>query len=85
VSQVAGRLEKLGFIERRLVRGKRGIGLFITASGASAREEAHATVEAFESWLESELGEQRHRRLVNLLEDAGTIIRELQPEIRPVA
>lgn len=81
LSQIAARLEKLRYIERRLPdRGSgRGIGLHLTPAGATARAEARDRVEAFESSLADALGPDRHERLVRLLEEARTIVRELEP------
>ena len=82
LSQIAARLEKLGFIERRVVRG-RGIGLYLTEDGARARASAHEAAEAFEASLVTALGVKRHQRLVRLLEEAEAVIRELEPQRRP--
>jgi DNA-binding MarR family transcriptional regulator len=80
LSQVAARLEKLGFIERRLAdRGQgRGIGLHLTAEGARARANAHALAEAFEAVLAEALGSDRHQRLVELLEEMRPVVNELE-------
>jgi DNA-binding MarR family transcriptional regulator len=82
LSQIAARLEKLGFIERR-VEGGRGIGLYLTEDGARARARAHEAAEAFEASLVTALGAKRHQRLVQLLEEAEPVIRELEPQRRP--
>jgi DNA-binding MarR family transcriptional regulator len=79
VSQVASRLEKLGFIERKLVPGTRGIGLYLTAEGAAARRAAHETTEAFEASLVDALGVHRYQRLVEALDEAQPVIRALKP------
>lgn len=80
LSQVSARLEKLGFIERRVAdRGQgRGVGLHLTPAGAEARRTAHAATEDFESSLAQALGESRHRRLVRLLEEMRGIMGELE-------
>lgn len=83
LSQIAARLEKLGFIERR-VDGGRGIGLYLTEDGARARASAHEAAEAFEASLVTALGVKRHQRLVQLLEEAEPVIRELEPQ-RPAS
>lgn len=86
VSQIAARLDKLGFLERRLMPGtSRGIGLYLTETGAHARDGAQDAVEALDASLLSELGERRHQRLVTLLQEAETIIRGLKPETRRLA
>ena len=79
LSQIAARLEKLGFIERRVVGG-RGIGLYETEDGARARASAHEAAEAFEASLVTALGVKRHQRLVRLLEEAEAVIRDLEPQ-----
>lgn len=81
LSQVAARLERLGFIERRLVgRGQgRGVGLHLTAAGDHARARAHEAAEAFERRLAEALGSERHERLVALLEEIRPIVGELEP------
>ncbi len=80
LSQVAARLEKLGFLERRLVeRGRgRGVGLHLTAAGDEARAHAHDAIEAFEAVLVHALGAGRHQRLVELLEEMRPLVHELQ-------
>lgn len=70
LSQIASRLEKLGLVERKLVPGDRGIGLFLTAQGAEVRARAHEATEQFEQSMCAALGKARYERLVRLLEDA---------------
>jgi len=77
-SQIAARLEKLGYIERRLAARGRGIGLHLTPAGAEARRDAHATIEAFESELATAFGSDRHSTLLEALEEARTIIGGLE-------
>ncbi|OAA25023.1 MarR family winged helix-turn-helix transcriptional regulator, partial [Frankia casuarinae] len=80
LSQIAARLEKLGCIERKLVPGSRGIGLYLTDAGARARVSAHETVEAFEAHIADALGTDRYQRLIESLAAAQPIIRALKPE-----
>lgn len=82
LSQVATRLEKLGFLERRLVdRGQgRGVGLHLTAAGHEARARAHEATEAFEAVLAEALGPDRHQRLVELLQQMRPVVNELEPQ-----
>jgi DNA-binding MarR family transcriptional regulator len=77
LSQIAARLERLGFIERRLSESGRGIALHLTPAGASARAQAHELTEAFEAELATALGTTRHKRLIELLEETHAIIREV--------
>lgn len=80
LSQVAARLENLGFIERRLAaRGQgRGVGLHLTPAGARAREAAHAAADSFEASLAAALGRMRHQHLMNALEEARPIVEQLE-------
>jgi DNA-binding MarR family transcriptional regulator len=84
LSQVAARLETLGFLERRLVeRGRgRGVGLHLTEAGARARADAHAATEAFEAMLAEALGPERHGRLVALLEEMRDVLGGLEADRR---
>ncbi len=77
LSQIAARLEKLGYVERRLAGRGRGVALHLTPAGAEARTSAHQAIEAFETELAAALGAGRHARLVKSLEEARTIIGEL--------
>ena len=81
VSQVAARLERLGFIERRVANG-RSAALYITDAGARARAEANAIEQASEARLESALGPDRYERLRALLEEAREVVIELESERR---
>jgi DNA-binding MarR family transcriptional regulator len=80
LSQIVARLERLGLVERKLSRGTRGVALHLTEAGAQARAVAHEPIEAFEASLAEALGHQRHARLVDLLEQAKSIIYELEPQ-----
>jgi DNA-binding MarR family transcriptional regulator len=81
ISQVAARLERLGFIERRVASG-RSAALYVTDAGARARAEANAIEQASEARLESALGPDRYERLRALLEEARAIVVELEAEGR---
>jgi len=69
VSQVVSRLEKLGYVERRLGPG-RGVGLYITDAGTAAREQGHRREEAYERKVKDLVGEARFLQLKQLLEEA---------------
>jgi DNA-binding MarR family transcriptional regulator len=73
ISQTVARLEKLGYIERRLAGG-RAIGLHITAAGAAAHAAGSAAEDASEARLRAALGARRYEALRQLLEEARTII-----------
>jgi len=77
VSQVTARLEKLGFVERRLTGG-RGIGLFVTASGTAARDRANVLRRRLEQRLRKELGAARHQELLRLLGETRTLVMDLE-------
>lgn len=83
LSQIAARLDKLGFVERRLAEEGRGIALHLTPAGARARKQAHGLTEAFEAELAAALGSVRHRRLIALLEEARAIVTTIEPPRRP--
>jgi DNA-binding MarR family transcriptional regulator len=74
ISQVAARLEKLGFIERRVGPG-RGVGLYATESGREMAAEASRAEAVLERRLRSLLGEERHRALRELLAESRAILR----------
>lgn len=83
LSQISARLERLGFIERRLADRGRGVALHLTAAGSAAYRMGHETTEAFELELKSALGTTRHRRLVALLAEMRTVVSDAQPPDRP--
>jgi DNA-binding MarR family transcriptional regulator len=76
ISQVVARLEKLGFVERRLAGG-RAIGLHVTPAGAQARARGNAAEDEIEAHLEQALGSERYGELRRLLEETRTIVAEL--------
>ena len=80
LSQIAARLDRLGYLERRLSAGGRGVGLHLSPAGARARSEAHERTERFERELAEALGASRHARLVALLEEMRTVVGELTRE-----
>ena len=80
LSQIAARLDRLGYLERRLAEGGRGVGLHLSSAGARARADAHARIERFEGELAESLGASRHARLVALLEEMRTVLLELARE-----
>jgi DNA-binding MarR family transcriptional regulator len=82
ISQIASRLEKLGYVDRRLVPGERGIGLYLTDAGSVALKAALEDALASDASLAAALGPRRYQRLVALLEEAESVTRELKPERR---
>jgi DNA-binding MarR family transcriptional regulator len=79
LSQIAARLERLGFIERRLAApGQgRGVGLHLTPAGEDARLRAEQAIEEFEAALADALGARRHARLLKLLEELRPVFDDL--------
>ncbi len=57
ISQVTGRLERLGYVERRVGHG-RGVGLHITPAGERALAEEMAIEQAMEQEAREVLGEE---------------------------
>jgi DNA-binding MarR family transcriptional regulator len=82
VSQVAQRLEKLGYLERRLAEG-RGVALHITPAGVEARAEGNAHEAAFDDRLRDALGAERYDQLRTLLDEARPIVRRMLADERP--
>lgn len=75
ISQVVSRLEKLGYVERRLGAG-RGVGLYITDAGTAAREQGHRREEAYERKVRDLFGEARFQQLKQLLEEARELLEQ---------
>jgi DNA-binding MarR family transcriptional regulator len=75
VSQVVSRLERLGYVERRLGTG-RGVGLYITDAGTAARELGHGGEEAYERKVRDLFGEARFVQLKQLLEEARELLEQ---------
>jgi DNA-binding MarR family transcriptional regulator len=75
VSQVAGRLERLGYVERRLGSG-RGIGLYITDVGTAAMIAGDARERECERQYRQLLGDERYATLCELLSEARARLRE---------
>jgi DNA-binding MarR family transcriptional regulator len=75
LSQVVGRLEKLGLIERRLGSG-RGVGLYVTDTGRQLAQVADAREQELTARLRELLGEERSRALTELLGESREILRE---------
>jgi DNA-binding MarR family transcriptional regulator len=73
VSQVVARLQKLGYLERRLGTG-RGVRLYITDAGTAAREQGHRREQAYERKVRDLFGEARFQQLKQLLEEARELL-----------
>ncbi|WP_272476090.1 MarR family winged helix-turn-helix transcriptional regulator [Baekduia alba] len=76
ISQVSGRLEKLGYLERRLAGG-RGVALHITPDGTKARTDGNRREAAFDDRLRDALGADRYEQLRTLLDEATPIVRRI--------
>jgi DNA-binding MarR family transcriptional regulator len=77
ISQNAARMEKLGFIERRLAGG-RAIGLHLTPAGEAARARGNAAEAAFDAELRAAIGDERYEELRTLLRHTRGVVAELQ-------
>jgi DNA-binding MarR family transcriptional regulator len=75
ISQVVSRLERLGYVERRLGVG-RGVSLYITDAGTAARERGHRREEAYERKVRDLFGEARFEQLKQLLEEARELLEQ---------
>jgi DNA-binding MarR family transcriptional regulator len=73
ISQTIARLEKLGYVQRRL-GPRRGVGLHITQAGQQAHHEGTARGKALDQRLEDLLGAERHRDLCGRLEQARELL-----------
>ncbi len=69
ISQAVAKLEKLGYVERRLGSG-RGVGLYLTASGEAARADGVKREEHMEVRLREWLGTDVYEELTGALEQA---------------
>jgi DNA-binding MarR family transcriptional regulator len=69
ISQVTGRLERLGYIERRVGLG-RGVWLYITEAGERALAEGMAIEERLEAQAREVLGEELYTELKENLRQA---------------
>lgn len=70
ISQLVAKLEKLGYVERRVGPG-RGVGLHLTAAGKAAQAEGNRREERLELRLRELLGEDTYAQLGKLLERAS--------------
>lgn len=83
ISQVVARLESIGLVERKLVKG-RTIGLYLTAAGTRARNEGAAAEVAFEKELEAILGRDKYERLRKVLrETRPALVEAMRVETEP--
>jgi len=69
ISQLVARLEKLGYVERRIGPG-RGVGLYLTAAGAAAQADGNRREEQLEQRLRELLGSETYTHLREVLERA---------------
>jgi len=70
ISQVVAKLERLGYVERRVGPG-RGVGLHLTAAGEAAQADGNSREELLERRLRELLGEKAYRELGAQLEQAS--------------
>jgi DNA-binding MarR family transcriptional regulator len=69
ISQVVARLEKLGYIERRVGRG-RGVELFLTEAGSDALASGRALELRLEQSLQELFGADLYEQLQSVLQQA---------------
>ncbi|MBY8861778.1 MarR family winged helix-turn-helix transcriptional regulator [Nocardia sp. CA2R105] len=77
ISQIVGRLERMGLIERRLKPG-RGVGLHLTAEGRTMAERAFEQERATDERIRGVLGEKNHDALRTLLARSRDLLRPEQ-------
>lgn len=82
ISQMVARLERLGFVERRLGARGHGVALFLTAAGARAREDVDGRLQRLDRELAELLGVAHHRALVEMLDRTRELLESsrLQPD-----
>jgi DNA-binding MarR family transcriptional regulator len=77
VSQVVARLERDGYLERRLAGRGRAVALYVTPAGAAARRTSNAAKAALEDRLRDALGARVYEELTALLREARPVVTEL--------
>jgi DNA-binding MarR family transcriptional regulator len=77
VSQLVSKLERLGYIERRLGERGHGVALFVTEGGEDVRREADGQKSGLEVELVAALGQRGYDQLVRSLRRARPILAEL--------
>ncbi len=82
VSQIVARLERLGYVERRLGSG-RSVGLYITVAGTAALAAGNAQEASFEQQIELLLGRARYSQLRSLLQQTRALLIARADEHRP--
>jgi DNA-binding MarR family transcriptional regulator len=83
ISQLVAKLEKLGYVERRVGPG-RGVGLYLTAAGEAAQGDGNLREERLEQRLRELLGDETYAQLGELLERARiSLERGRPPESSP--
>jgi DNA-binding MarR family transcriptional regulator len=69
ISQLVAKLEKLGYVERRVGPG-RGVGLYLTAAGEAAQGDGNRREERLEQRLRELFGNDTYAQLGEILERA---------------
>ena len=75
ISQLVAKLEKLGYVERRIGPG-RGVGLYLTSAGKAAQADGNRREEQLELRLRELLGEETYTQLREMLERASISLGE---------
>ena len=79
ISQVTGRLVRLGYVERRVGPG-RGVGLYLTEAGSAALAEGGASEQEVDRRLCELLGEEEAEQLRALLVHTRDRLADAHPE-----
>lgn len=85
ISQIVARLERLGFVERRLGARGHGVALFITPDGDRAREDANQRIGHLEVQLADALGHEDHASLLELLGRARIVVERFEAAMKPAS
>lgn len=85
ISQIVARLERLGFVERRLGARGHGVALFVTPDGDRAREDANRRIGHLEVQLADVLGHEDHASLLELLGRARIAVERFEATAKPAS
>lgn len=85
ISQIVARLERLGFVERRLGARGHGVALFVTPDGDRAREDANQRIGHLEVQLAGALGHEDHASLLELLGRARMVVERFEAATKPTS
>ncbi len=78
-SQLVNRLEKSGYVERRLGEG-RGVELYLTAAGEAARADGHRREDELEDRLRATFGGDLYEEIVRVLGAARSALQAVDTD-----